>query len=102
MNVLSSVIPYLFPLAGNLLGLYLILRRQHRPIRTMLLMNLGASVLFGASIAVKVGCCSAEPALWPMPLVFAPIEYWIKFGPAISAATAAVFIWFKWKPGARP
>lgn len=89
------VIPLLFPIFGNLLAAYLVVHRKFRAIRTMLIVNLVASVLFGLSIAVKVFCCSAEPSLWPMPLIFAPVEYWAKFGILISILTTALVVWSK-------
>ena len=52
-----------------------------------------AALLFGATIAADVACCSKEPSMWLMPLIFAPLEYVLKFGLAIMAAagvTAAV------------
>jgi hypothetical protein len=92
---MSSVIPLLFPIFGNLLAVYLIAHQKLRAIRTMLLVNLAASVLFGLSIAVKVFCCSAEPSLWAMPLIFAPVEYWVKFGIFIAILTVALVFWSK-------
>jgi len=58
---MSSMIPLLFPILGNLLAAYLVFHRKLRVIRTMLIANLAAYVLFGLSIAVKVFCCSTEP-----------------------------------------
>ena len=92
---MTSIMPLLFPLIGNLLAVYLVVYRKLRAIRTMLVVNLAASVLFGLSIAVKVFCCSAEPSLWPMPLIFAPLEYWAKFGIFITILTAALVAWSK-------
>jgi hypothetical protein len=89
------MIPLLFPILGNLLAVYLVVHRKWRAIRTTLIANLAASVLFGLSIAVKVFCCSAEPTLWPMPLVFAPFEYWLKFGIFIIILTVALVVWSK-------
>ena len=45
-----------------------------------------AAILFGAYIAADVACCSKEPSMWLMPLIFAPLEYVLKFGLAIMAA----------------
>lgn len=92
---MASVILLLFPILGNLLAIYLVAHRKVPAIRTMLVINLAASVLFGLSIAVKVFCCSAEPSLWPMPLIFAPVEYWAKFGIFIAILTAALVVWSK-------
>jgi len=92
---MASMIPLFFPILGNLLAVYLIAHRKLRVIRTMLVVNLAASVLFGLSIAVKVFCCSAEPSLWPMPLVFAPVEYWAKFGIFIAILTVLLIVWSK-------
>lgn len=92
---MASVIPLLFPIFGNLLAIYLVVHRKFRAIRTMLILNLVVSVLFGLSIAIKVFCCSAEPSLWPMPLVFAPVDYWAKFGILIAILTAALVVWSK-------
>ena len=92
---MSSMTPLLFPILGNVLAVYLVVHRKLRTISTMLVANLAASVLFGISIAVKVFCCSAEPSLWPMPLVFAPFEYWVKFGIFIIILTVALAIWSK-------
>lgn len=89
------MIPLLFPILINLLAAYLIIHKKLRVIRTMLIANLAASILFGLSIAIKVFCCSAEPSLWPMPLIFAPFEYWLKFGVFIIILTAALVIWSK-------
>ncbi len=94
---MATVIPLLFPIIGNLLGAYLVLHRKLRAVRTMLAVNLVASVLFGLVIAVKVFCCSAEPSLWPMPLVFATLEYWTKFGIAIVSVTLALVAWSNWR-----
>ncbi len=94
---MATVIPLLFPIIGNLLGVYLVLHRKLRVVRTMLAVNLVASVFFGLAIAVKVFCCSAEPALWPMPLVFATLEYWAKFGIAIVIVTLALVAWSNWR-----
>lgn len=90
--VMASMIPLLFPVLGNLLAVYLVAHRKLRAIRTMLIVNLAASALFGLSIAVKVVCCSAEPSLWPMPLIFAPFEYWAKFGIFIVILTVALVV----------
>ena len=92
---MASVIPLLFLIFGNLVAIYLVVHRKSRAIRTMLILNLVASVLFGLSIAIKVFCCSAEPSLWPMPLVFAPVEYWAKFGILIAILTVALVTWSK-------
>ena len=45
-----------------------------------------AALLFGTYIAANVACCSKEPSMWLMPLIFAPLEYGVKFGLAIMAA----------------
>ncbi|OHX35017.1 hypothetical protein BJL95_16535 [Methylomonas sp. LWB] len=90
---MATIVPFLFPILGNLLGVYLVTHRKLRTVRTMLVVNLVASVLFGLSIAIKVFCCSAEHSLWLMPLVFAPIEYWAKFGIFIAILTAALVAW---------
>ena len=87
---MSTMTTLIFPVIGNLLGVYLVLHRKLRAVRTMLAVNLVASVLFGLAIAVKVFYFSAEPSLWPMPLVFAPLEYWKKFGIAIVIITLAL------------
>jgi len=94
---MGTLIPLIFPIIGNLLGVYLVLHRKLRAVRTMLAVNLVASVLFGLAIAVNVFCCSAEPSLWPMPLVFAPLEYWTKFGIAIVSVTLALVAWSNWR-----
>jgi len=90
---MTTIVPFLFPILGNLLGVYLVAHRKLRTVRTMMVVNLVASVLFGLSIAAKVFCCSAEPSLWPMPFVFAPVEYWAKFGIFIAILTAALVAW---------
>ena len=90
---MAAVIPLLFPVFGNLLAVYLVAHRKMRTIRTMLAVNLAASLLFGLSIAVKVFCCSAEPSLWLMPLIFAPVEYWRKFGIFIVILAAVLVVW---------
>jgi protein-S-isoprenylcysteine O-methyltransferase Ste14 len=92
---MATMIPLIFPIIGNLLAIYLILHRKHRPVRTMLGINLVASVLFGVAFSVKVFYFSAEPSLWPMPLVFAPLEYWRTFGIAIAIVALALFAWSK-------
>ena len=90
---MAKILPFLFPILGNLLGVYLVLKHKRQAIPTMLAVNLAASFLFGVSIAVKVFCCTAEPSLWPMPLVFATFEYWSKFGIAIAIVTLALLAW---------
>jgi protein-S-isoprenylcysteine O-methyltransferase Ste14 len=92
---MTSVTPLLFPVFGNLLAAYLVVHRKFHAIRTLLIVNLVVSVLFGLFIAVKVFCCSADPSLWPMPLIFAPVEYWAKFGILIVILTAALVVWSK-------
>ncbi|PKO90405.1 MAG: hypothetical protein CVU16_10350 [Betaproteobacteria bacterium HGW-Betaproteobacteria-10] len=92
---MATIVPFLFPILSNLLGVYLVAHRKLRTVRTMLVVNLVASVLFGLSIAVKVFCCSAEHSLWLMPLIFAPVEYWEKFGIYIAILTAALVLWPK-------
>lgn len=91
------VFPLLFPILGNLLGVYLVVRRKRRAVRTVLAVNLAASVLFGLFIAIKVFCCSAEPSLWPMPLVFATLEYWARFGVFVAVLAAILVAWSKWR-----
>jgi len=94
---MATIVPFLFPILSNFLGIYLVAHRKLRTVRTMLVVNLVASVLFGSSIAVNVFCCSAEPSLWLMPLIFAPVEYWAKFGIFIAILTAALVLWSrKW------
>jgi len=63
-----------------------------RSITVVLVANLVGSVIFGAYLAVNILCCSAEPSYWMMPLVFAPLEYWSKFGSAIGAYAVIVAI----------
>ena len=92
---MATLTPLIFPLIGNLLAIYLVLHRKLRPVRTMLAVNLVASVLFGVAISLKVFYFSAEPSLWPMPLVFAPLEYWRTFGIAIAIVVLALVAWSK-------
>jgi len=56
---------------------------------TILLFNVAGSFFFGVYIAID-NPKTAKDALWFMPLLFAPVEYWLRFGPALVAA-AAVF-----------
>lgn len=65
----------------------------------VLLANAVASVLFGAYIATQVACCSGEKAMWVMPLIFAPVEYWKAFGipVAMCAIAAASFTFIRSK-----
>lgn len=80
------------PAAANAIGAWLVIRHGRPAIRTVLLANLAGSILLGALIAVKVACCSAEPSLWPMPLLFAPLEYWWKFGVAAMAVAVILHV----------
>ena len=77
---MTSAIILLIPVVASLLGVYLVVVKKRRAFRTILVTNLGGSILFGVFISMKVLCCSADPAWWLMPLFLAPLEYWAKFG----------------------
>lgn len=96
---LLSIFPLLFPIAANLLAATLVIYRKKTVIRTILISNLISSLLFGISISIKVFYTSTEPSLWPMPLIFAPLEYWIKFGAFIFilAVVLIIYAYFKKK-----
>jgi hypothetical protein len=62
-----------------------------RSARTIVFGNAVGSLAFGAYLSARVLWGSGETAYWLMPLIFAPFEYWSKFGLAIAgfAATSA-------------
>ena len=96
---MSNAIILLFPALACILGVYFVIVQKRRAFRTLLATNLVASVLFGVFIAVKVLCCSADPAWWLMPLVLAPVEYWAKFGIGILALAGIMALWLKRQAG---
>ena len=64
----------------------------------VLVTHLASSLLFGLYLAVKVLCCSSDPAWWLMPLLLAPLEYWAKFGLTIVLPTALLGVLaIRWK-----
>jgi hypothetical protein len=106
---MNSVVVLLLPIASTAIAIAVSLRLAARQVEhpqpailaarkvaiVFLLANTVASMLFGSYIAFQVACCSGERSMWVMPLIFAPIEYWRKFGlpiAASAAATAAVIL----------
>jgi len=77
---MDNLLILLLPISASALGVYLAVAKKRRAFLTILASNLGASVLFGLFISIKVLCCSTDPAWWLMPLFLAPLAYWAKFG----------------------
>ncbi len=94
---MNSILILLIPVLANLLGVYLVIAKMRPAFVTILASNLGGSVLFGLFFAIRVMCCSAETTWWLMPLVFAPLEYWTRFGIAIIMLAGIMAVWSKRK-----
>ena len=100
---MSAAVVFLLPIASTAIAIAISVRLVARYVEhplpailvarkvaiVFLLANTVASMLFGSYIAFQVACCSGERSMWVMPLIFAPIEYWRKFGLPIAASAAA-------------
>jgi hypothetical protein len=60
---------------------------------TVLLFNVAAAIFFGMYVAFT-NPNTTRDALWFMPLLLAPLEYGIRFGPAILGTTAVLALVF--------
>lgn len=98
---MSNIVVLLFPIFANLFAVYLIVFKRRRALVTTLITNLIFSILFGFFISIKVLCCSSDSAWWLMPLVFAPLEYWARFGIAIIVLAVIMALWSKYKANRR-
>ena len=92
---MNNAIILLLPALACILGVYLVIIQKRRAFLTILVVNLGASILFGVCISIKVMCCSADPAWWLMPLFLAPLEYWAKFGITVFVLAGIMALWSK-------
>ena len=61
---------------------------------TILIFNVAGSLFFGTYVALA-NPNAGNDSLWFMPLLFAPLEYWLRFSPALiltSAVFALIFV----------